>query len=440
MKEFELFIDAEHMRRIFQQRLPEFSQGDLFIAGCQILRTRYKTYKKTSSRGKSFLTACYRLEVENKRTQQLGTQFLYMKAYLQGQSRSEFAKLKPARLIKPEFGEALVHLEDLDVIIWAFPNDPSLPHLPEVVDPELVKKYLPFENLSIKSADRCEIRVEIVHYYPEQRCTCHYELQSREVDALRLFGKTFKDDSGCELYRRMSYFWEKSRDKLDGLFVAPPLGYNETSKTVWQEAVVGKPLVEVMNVANYESLLDAVAKGLTALHKSRLPNLPQNDFSELLPELRKKAAKLARAFPSLQNQLQRIVAGLEKSVPDWTRSARQIIHGDFQAKQLLVSDGKVFFFDFDELAFGDPLQDVASFIVDLHLHDFAPSLVQRMLTTFIRSYRERAEWETARNRLNWHIQFQLVTKVYRMLTYWQHQPDLENKIYRLINFERTFEK
>lgn len=44
MKEFELFIDAERMRRVFQQRLPEFSQGNLAITDCQILRTRYKTY------------------------------------------------------------------------------------------------------------------------------------------------------------------------------------------------------------------------------------------------------------------------------------------------------------------------------------------------------------------------------------------------------------
>lgn len=439
MNELARFLDAEQMRQLFQQRLPEFSQGNLTISDCQILRTRFKTYEKEASRRKSFLTACYCLAFENNRTQQLHQQLFYVKAYLQGRSRSEFAKLKPARLIKPEFGEALVHLEDLDVIIWAFPNDPSLPHLPEVVDPERVKKYLPIENLSIKSADYCEIRVEIVHYYPEQRCTCHYELQSREVDALRLFGKTFKDDSGCELYRRMSYFWEKSRDKLDGLFVAPPLGYNETSKTVWQEAVAGKPLAEVMNAANYESLLDAVAKGLTALHQSHLPNLPQIDFNELLPELRKKTAKLARAFPLLQNQLQRIVAGLEKSAPDWTRSARQIIHGDFQAKQLLMSDGKVFFFDFDELALGDPLQDVASFIVDLHLQDFTPSLMQQILTTFIRSYRERAEWETARNRLNWHIKFQLVTKAYRMLTYWQHLTDLTSKVHLLIDLAREFE-
>lgn len=439
MKAFELFLDAEHMRRVFQQCLPEFSQGGLFIAGCQILRTRYKTFSKASSYGKSFLTACYRLEIENRRTQQRGTQFLYVKAYLQGQSRSEFAKLKPVRLLKPEFGEALVHLEDLGVIIWAFPNDPNLPHIPEVVDPELVKNHFPYDQLPIKRDDRCEVRVEIVHYYPEQRCTCRYELQSEKFDPLSLFGKTFKGNSGRELYRRMSYFWEKSRKQPDGLFVAPPLGYNEESKTVWQEAIAGKPLVNVMHATNYGSLLDAVAKGLSALHQSRLPNLPQTDFNELLPELCKKAAKLARAFPPLQNQLQRIVAGLEKSAPDWTRSARQVIHGDFQAKQLLVSDGKVFFFDFDELALGDPLQDVASFVVDLHLHDFVPSLVQRMLTAFIRSYRERAEWETARNRLNWHIRFQLVTKAYRMLTYWQHLADLTNKVHLLIDLAREFE-
>jgi len=90
------------------------------------------------------------------------------------------------------------------------------------------------------------------------------------------------------------------------------------------------------------------------------------------------------------------------------------------------------------LALGDPLQDLASFIVDLHLQILDPSLTQRLAMAFIRSYRSHAEWETARNRLNWHIRFQFVTKAYRMLTSWQHQPDLTSKVHLLINLAQGF--
>ncbi len=435
-KELARFTDAECAKNILQQHLPEFSDGHLVINACRILRTRLKTYLKAASHGKAALSLCYQLDVTDNRRRQRGTQILFVKVFCGGRSQVEFQNLQPARLAPPAFGNACVHLPELDAIVWAFPNDPCLPHLPEVVDPVLVKQYLPYDRLPIDADADFEAKVEVIHYYPEQRCTCRYDLAWGSSDGpqtFTLFGKTFCDESGRELYRRMSYFGEKTRERPNGLAVAQPLGYDEKSKTIWQQAVAGKPLLAVLDETNYETLLAAVAKGLAALHQSDFSGLPLIKLNELLLELRKKAAKLARAFPQWQDRLQAILASLGKNAPDLARSAPALIHGDFQAKQLLVQDGKVFIFDFDELACGDSLQDVASFIVDLHLHDFAPSMLQRMAKTFSRSYFSYIDREGPMENLNWHIRFQLVTKAYRMLTYWRHQSGAMSDIQSLLN-------
>lgn len=438
IKEFERFTDAGQMKAIFQQQLPGFSQGNLLITGCRILRTRYKTYLKGRSRNKSFFTACYQLQVTDQRNQRNGMQILYARACLEGRSLEEFQRARSLPLAVPRFGQALVHLPELDLLVWAFPNDPGLPHLPEAIEPPRVIRHLPYNHLPAglnEPADIANLEVDVVHYYPEQRCTSRYQLRGRSTawpHISTLFGKTFKDETGQEVYRRMAYLWQKSQAEPGGFTMARPLAYNETIKTVWQESLPGLPLVSVIDRTNYQRLLTGVAAGLVILHQSHFSSPTKITLNDHLAEIQKKSVKLIQAFPHLKESLLSLVRHLENSTPDSTTTPVKLIHGDFHIRQLLVHQGRIVFFDFDEFALGDPVQDLANFIVDLHFQGFDPDFVSLMAAALCQAYTSQGEGNRSLDHLNWYLSFQFITKAYRYLSYRQQEPELKAEIERAI--------
>jgi len=432
MKEFELFIDPDRMRALFQRQLPGFSQGGLIITDCRIGYTLYKTYKKASAWSKSSLSICYHLEIHDPSAQRSGAQILYVKAFLGNRSRTEFQKIRAASIVPPRYGEGVVHLPELDMIVWAFPNDPMLSHLPECMGPQAVKRYLPYDHLPPgfdQPEDITSMTEEVVHYRPEARCTIRYRLECGPVDGpkgLVLFGKTFKDDQGKEIYRRMNILWNLSSRDPENFTVAQPLSYSEEIKTVWQSGLQGDPLAEVIDRTNYRHLLEAVASGLARLHKSGLSSATKIAAEDHLREIKKKIAKLTHAFPRFKEPLQSIEQGLEQSMPQWTHAPDRIIHADFSVQQLLVCEEKIACFDFDEFVIGDPTQDIANFIVDLYFRPFDRDLVKLMISRFVHAYEQKAGLEISTNHLNWYVQILFVTKAYRF--YLQQRPRIEEEI------------
>jgi len=436
MQPFDRFIDTDHMRGIFQERLLGIASRDLLVTRCDILYARYKTFVRRESRRKSYLALCYELEVSDGAGRRVGTQMLYAKAFLDGKSEQRFDAAKVGILVSPRFGEPLIHLPDLDMVIWAFPNDPELPHLPDVIDPQKVLPYLPYDSLPAGvdgPRDLTDVSVEVIHYYPEERCTSRYSLQWGLPEAPRtvtLIGKTFKDKTGQEVYRRLRQLWQSAQEQPEGFAVAQPLSYDSRVKTVWQEAVPGVPAISLMSTARRKEWLVAIAKGLARLHQSPSVSSTTLALSDHLEDLRTKTEKLQYAFPVSQKPLELLRQSLEQSAPRLTPAPRTFIHGDFHLRQLLVHEGKVVFLDFDECGLGDPLQDLASFIVDLHFYDFSAADVQWLGATFLRAYKEQIGWEVPLDRLNWHLRMQFVTKAYR--AYRQYQPDREERVRYLL--------
>lgn len=104
-----------------------------------------------------------------------------------------------------------------------------------------------------------------------------------------------------------------------------------------------------------------------------------------------------------------------------------IIYGDFHLRQLRVCDDKVYFFDFDEFAMGDAMQDLAQFLVDLRLYRFTEAEIAAMSVAFIAAYESAVEHPIAYPRILWHTRAQLINKAYR---FYKHQiPNLNHNIH-----------
>jgi len=437
MKLLDTFTDPDQSKALLQQQLPGFSQGHFIITDCRVGHTEYTWKKKRSGNYKASVSICYHLDVLDSLTKRSETQILYAKYSFGGKNYKKNGGFQNPRISSTCFERSFIHLTDLDMDIWVFPNDPTLSHLPEVIDPEVVKQSLFYDLLpeGIDSPeDIREIKVEVVNYRPEVRCLicCHLLMRkSDRAGTFTLFGKTFRNGRGRNIYYRIQSLWERSLESSESFKIAKPLGYNKTVDLVWQEGLSGTPLKDLINPESYPGLLTSVGKGLANFHKCDLSSPIVFTLEDNLTEIWKKYDKLIYFVPRLREPLEILVQGLEASMADLGPVPQVLIHKDFHIDQLTVNEGRIALFDFDEFAMGDPLQDLSNFIADLFFHGFDKNLVLAMIKRFVHSYRSQVEWDVPSDRLDWHIKVRLITKAYRF--YIQQRPNLEPLLEKAIS-------
>lgn len=424
---FQRFTSPTSASLILRSCLPELSASSFEISNCTILDAKLKTYLKPASRIKSTLSACYHLTLRESSAGQSSQRIFYVKVFLDGRSTEAFRLLTHEGMSDSECHDAVSHVPELDLILWRFPHDPALPHLRHLVDLVAVEHYLPLEGLRQIGMSRTStvMACRMVNYRPEIRCTNRYDLYDSTHDrTYQLFGKTFRDTEGKSLYERLQFFWDRSLANPDAMTVAQPLGYSAVVNTVWQCGVPGPPLLRVLDTSNYTHYMAAVAKGLASLHTSQVVGLATHWPDDHLVEMHKKLAKLSDAFPQHSEMFSMIGENITRTAPLPSAIPFRPIHWDFHIDQLLADQGTLTFCDLDELIVGDPLQDLANFIVDLHVR-FADQEFVRLLATELRHhYQQLVTWELSAERLAWHIRLQLVNKAYRQ--YLRFAPGFED--------------
>ncbi|HWQ31544.1 MAG TPA: aminoglycoside phosphotransferase family protein [Blastocatellia bacterium] len=433
MKEFEQFTSAGQMRSVFQRMLPGFAHGNPEITDCVRLHTRFRTFLKPGSRGKSSLSATWKLVTANRTSGQRAEQLLYARSFLGGRSRNEFERAMNRRLVPVSNGAALTHLAALDMVVWSFPNDPAIPHLPEVTDRNRVRRHLPWQHLAVSRDELDALDLGIISYRPEERCTTRYRLHTQgQLHAL--YAKTFADERGREIHERMNQLRAASLSDADSFLIARPLLYDADLRTIWQEELPGTPLAEALSRSSLNELLGATGRGLARLHSSALNCAERIALADHLAEARKKAAKLSQAFPHLSAELQEVISDLAAQMPHLSDAPLRLIHGDFHLRQMLLCAERLALFDFDELAHGDPLQDLANFIADLYSAESDDDIRRAMAAALLKGWEQHADCELDAERLVWHLRMQFLTRAYR--AYWQIKPDLENVVRRFIALSR----
>jgi thiamine kinase-like enzyme len=341
-----------------------------------------------------------------------------------------FEQAMNSRLAPVSIGAALTHLAPLDMVIWSFPNDPAMQSLPEVTDRLSVKRHLPYQNLprGFQHPDDVIVsEMKIINYRAADRCLISHRLNSRtacEPQSLTLYAKIFADERGREIADRTQQLWEIAQREADSFLIARPLGYAERVRTLWQEALPGSSMASAISQENYKDLVGRISVALAIFHRAELHSAIRLSFADHLAEVKKKTEKLIRDFPQLKESLTSLARSLEAELPQ--ENIQRLIHGDFHIEQLTVSDGRVALFDFDELALGDPLQDLANFIADLSARDTGAELARLVAAELINAYAKQTGESIDARRLNWHLRAQFITRAYR--SYAQRKPDLENVV------------
>ncbi len=434
MRAFARFTDPGIMRTVWQEHLPTSGGSQSKITSCVVLYAHYKSYLRLSSSEKSTLFVCYQLQMVNDNGDP-EQRLVYGKAYLKGRSHGAYADL--LRTSTPLDSNRAAHIPALDMLVWRFPDDPQLPQLSTLVDSQRVIPHLPYHALPIAGPQEVSrVDVQVVHYRPECRCTIRYVLHFQEngrPQKFLLFGKTFANDLGHDVLRRMTHFWSTVPTQLPR--VAQPLGYSESLHTVWQQGVEGDSLLEVLSAGNTSEPMAAMGNSLAALHRSDCPTNEEISLEARLLDAHKKARKLRRAFPEVSPALQVLITQAEDELDTLPPAPDTLLHGDMHLRQFLQVNQDVMLFDFDELAHGDPALDLASFIVDLYMTDMKDRRIQQLLEVFLRAYQSHARWPVSGARIAWHARLQLLNKAYRF--YLQQEPDVRGKIQHVLALATT---
>jgi len=410
-------LSTENMADVFRKQLRD-SGSELLLKDCRIERVKYKP-------GKNCLV-CYRLTLEDQSRGRLIQQIVSGRTYNPGGSLARFVKAKRDPVYDTPVG-ALAHIPELEMVVWPFPNDRKLQHLPTLMDPlkleqncirPLVKTYWG-DGWSIATIDPA-----LVHYVPEHTSSMRVAVQlenpiTGQQASWVIYGKTYYDDQGPVSERVMARLYDSGASH--GLITARPLGYQEAFKVHWQQALPGQPISDTdMTSSGFLSLLEEAARAVAALHSEDVDTQAVMNIAtvdEKLAQVRRQVNYLQPFLDeTLSTQINLLLSQARRleTQPDVT------LHGDLHPKNILADGQQVALIDLDGVSRGSPLFDIGSFIAGViyrarQMEKTWPP-VARAIDTFLAAYTREAPWRVSRDDVNWHVATALIyERVYRCL-------------------------
>lgn len=381
------------MERIFSEQV----FGGAAVCSCRILHFRYKP-------GCTWIVS-YAVSLAGAEEERI----VYLRACERRGSAARYAK-------SLALGQDVRWISDLDSVAWIFPSDRKLAGLRALCDDSLLRsEVLPrlVEAAFGPGWIASSFSHEIVHYLPERSCMVRADAQvnsttdpGRQATAT-FYGKTYPDEQGAETYRYLSELRQSTPEKSAALGLAKPLLYEPHNRTMWQLSVGGAGL----NVrARCE--LESAAMVLARLHQSAVSALPA--YPSAISRLHQAAEVVGAAMPDYADSIDTLVRELHRRSECLAKRRPATLHGDLHLKNFLVLRDHVALIDLDTLAFGDPVEDLASFAAAQYSAGLAEGIPEdesrRSVTAFIKAYEWASGLSIPEFDLNWHIAAALTTE------------------------------
>lgn len=402
-KAFAPFTDPAAVRGLLQARVHELVDTPRELLGCEVLHAWRKTYEAASSWDKSYLSVCYRLRFAQPEPSGARAALVHGTAYFR--HRGLPAGAAPAL--------TTLHVEGIDLALRRFPDDAALPQLALLTDTARLLEFVPPSVLPELVLVR-GVALEVVNYRAGERCTLRYDIALESPPrVLTLFAKSYKDGSGAAVHRHLSELHSRGARSVR---VAEPLGYDPATHTVWQKGERGCGAAQALRGAQREPAARALARSLAALHAAKLSYERVSLREQLLFDTRKRASKLAGAYPPIESALQAVMARCARERPLLPAGDGAVLHGDAHVNQFRLAAGEAVMFDFDEITYGDAEHDLANFIISLQMDVPAQALV----AAFLQEYRKHSRRHVDAALLLWHYRILLICKAYR--AFWRQAP------------------
>jgi aminoglycoside phosphotransferase (APT) family kinase protein len=164
---------------------------------------------------------------------------------------------------------------------------------------------------------------------------------------------------------------------------------------------------------------------LAALHQIAVPESQLQRGvapATILGHVEEEAADILRFLPERRETLQRVTNALTTFAPGPEQQIpRATLHGAFKLAQILCREtsGELALVDFDAMACGDPLYDLAEFIASLVFlrpsNGIADAPLREGVEMFLAEYQKLVPWRCDRRRLAWYAVAFLLGKLHSLL-------------------------
>ncbi len=400
-------VDSEEMSRLFERHFAEdYPDRGFSVLSTEIEKVYYRIEKHCG--------VLHRVHLRDARGEE-SNHWFFVRHFNPGDSERRFEKGSRKAGPAVSFWKPVTHWPEVGMVIWAFPHDPRLTHLPEVVNPENVAKLVESntESLGLEAGVRCgEVRCQQIKYMPGKRVVLRFEADLTQPDGssrtLAFWSKTYGDQSSLYVYRAMEEARLAGVGGPGTMEIPRSTLHIDHLHTYWQEEWAGKSMSSYYGTEAMHDAVPNVAEALAKLHLTPLPSLSDAFYvSEVADEILEDAHKIARYLPEDRARVLKIAERIGAAGPGVTpRELPHVpIHGAFRMSQLLGNGGHLAMTDFDATALGDPHYDVAEFMSSLLYQEFRRSLpreeLESLAQSFVEAYEKCVPWTLDRKRLAW---------------------------------------
>ncbi len=417
-------LDSEAMKNRLQERL--FSQADdgspRPIQSCTLMQVRYTP--------ESSCLIQYQLIIEHPATSAKAEHLLCGRAFPAGRSRARWRTANAQNLVTPPFGPALIHLPEIGMVLWSFPNDRTLHTLPAAIEathrtPEFLRDWLAADLGS--GWHIVNTTAHVVHYVGEQTCTVRTSIVCAHPDnhvhhTRTVFGTTYAKNASTRTARVMQQLWN-SASRRSGQFTVPQLLWHDAGlKTLWHPGIHGTTLDSqpIDRLASMPVLMK-VAHAVAAFHSTSLSHLRSLTRADLMQRLETVSALLLRCQPACRAILVPLLVRLTAQAKMIPVRPTATLHGQLHTNTLVLTEKTITMIELDHVCKGHPGQDLGSCIASLLTWGVARqaslSKIASHAQLFLDHYHQEVPWKVGQPVVAWFIALALVTEhVSRCLT------------------------
>lgn len=257
---------------------------------------------------------------------------------------------------------------------YVFPNDRKLRSLRSMSSAagatELWRRW--FKDAGQR---QLSLRRQLLRYVPESKFIARMRERNsdQEVQQDGLAVRVCDADRAKALIHRHRETRRLLKGRPRALDVPRVIGADADEGIVGVEWIKGDGLLETLAVGDADAVLKLLAEALHDFHSMTMAGLEQTDGAQLVASIDNATGELAIALPGLAERWHRIAA-LGRELGGGLAPASATIHRDFYFDQVRVRKHRCTIVDLERLAIGDPMIDVASFVVQMRMVGQRPEL------------------------------------------------------------------
>jgi len=297
--------------------------------------------------------------------------------------------------------------ENGQLTLDAFPHDSRMPTLPLLLQQQRFADYInatvglaslapmptpAFANLE----SRPNKWADVLSYRPGRYCLIRYS--TAQEAQTKVVARMVRDRAiANSIWHATQHLWRESRTAKPT--VVHPLYYDEQLAIIWQRAMPGDSLTNVILAGTRPKCVAEAAQTLANMHRMQLHQLHYRGPSATHDSLRADLATLAHRQNYIGDSAREAQQLLKKMQPA-ERTPGSLIHGDFSANQAVCNEMGTQLLDLSGVG-GDAEQDLANFAARLQ-HHLASSAFEAVLSHFYSQYSLHVDTTPSPARTNWY--------------------------------------